>query len=155
MSEVRRIRREARECALQFLFGLEFTKDEEWPDQLEAFWAARPAWAEMWQDDVDSDWAVLPQRRGVRRYADRLVKGIFENLEPLDAEITEALENWTPERVGRIEWSILRIALYEMRHLNDIPDAVAIDEAIEIAKLYGTEETPRFVNGVLDRLRRA
>jgi len=154
VSEVRRIRRESRECALQFLFGLEFTKDEDWPGQLEAFWAARPAWAEMWQDDVDSGWAVVPQRRGVRRYADRLVKGIFEHLEELDAGITAALENWSPERVGRIEWCILRVAYFEMQFQDDVPDAVAIDEAIEIAKLYGTEETPRFVNGILDRLRR-
>lgn len=153
MAEVRRIRREARECALQFLFGLDFTSDD-WEAKLEAFWASRPRWAEMWHEPEDDAWAVLPQRKGVRRYADKLITGIAENKEALDAEITGALENWTPDRVGRIEWNILLIALYEMRYVPDVPDAVAIDEAIEIAKAFGTEETPRFVNGVLDRLRK-
>jgi len=71
----------------------------------------------------------------------------------LDADIDTAVHNWSPERVGRVERNILRIALYEMRHADDVPAAVAINEAIELAKMYGTDDAPRFVNGVLDRLR--
>ncbi len=130
------VRRRARERALQFLFGLEFTHYD-------------------WYEVVDDFWDTRPSKPAVKQYARHLIEGVEENLPDLDEEISKALENWSVERVGRVERSILRIALYEMRHEKDVPTAVAINEAIELAKSFGTDEAPRFVNGVLDRLRRA
>jgi N utilization substance protein B len=128
------VRRKARERALQFLFGLDFT-------------------SYAWQDGIARFWEIEPARPGVKQYAQTVIGGVCENREALDQAIAGALQNWAPERVGRVERNILRIALYEMRHVPDVPAAVAINEAIELAKSYGAEDAPRFVNGVLDRLR--
>ncbi|NIA13025.1 MAG: transcription antitermination factor NusB [Nitrospiraceae bacterium] len=129
-----RVRRRARERALQFLFGLDFTQY-------------------AWDEVVEDFWDTHPSRASVRRYANKLIKGVSQGRDALDEAITGALDRWSPERVGRVEWNILRMALYEMRHRPDVPTNVALNEAIEIAKAYGAEESPRFVNGVLDRLR--
>lgn len=119
---------------MQFLFGLDFTQYE-------------------WRAAATDFWAINPVRPSVKEYADILMAGVMEHRAALDREIDGALENWTPERVGRIERNILRIALFEMRHRHDVPRNAAISEAVEIAKRYGSDEAPRFVNGVLDRLK--
>ncbi len=129
-----KIRRRARECAVQVLFGLEFT-------------------AYDWESALEDYWSENPSRQGVIEYGEQLVRGVCERRAELDAQLETAVENWNPDRVGRIERNILRVALFEMRHGDNVPEAVAINEAIEIAKRFGTEEAPRFVNGVLDRLR--
>jgi N utilization substance protein B len=127
-------RRRARERALQFLYGLDLTKYS-------------------WDIAFEEFWAMAPSRPGVRNYTRTLVEGICTRRDELDAEIYAAIQKWTPDRVGHIERNILRIALFEMRCVDDVPAAVAMNEAIELAKMYGAEEAPRFVNGVLDRLR--
>jgi len=127
-------RSKARERALQFLFGLDFT-------------------CYAWQHALEGFWIMAPSRPTVRKYAHALIRGVCMNREALDADIDSALQHWAPERVGRVERNILRVALFEMRHAPDVPGAVAIDEAIELAKTFGTDDAPRFVNGVLDRLR--
>ena len=128
-----RVRRRARERALQFLFGLDFTQ-------------AR------WQEALEGFWRTYPSRPSVKGYAESVIQGVCENIETLDRDIDGALQHWTLDRVGRVERTVLRIALYEMRYADDVPAKVAINEAIEIAKQYGWDEAPRFVNGVLDRL---
>lgn len=129
-----RSRRQARECALQFLFGLDFTAYD-WREVIGEFWEDRPA------------------RQQVRVYAEYLIQGVMDHWTELDAEIKAALDRWSFDRVNRIERNILRVALFEMRHAADVPEAAALDEAIEVAKRFGSDEAPRFVNGVLDRLR--
>ncbi len=126
-------RRIARERATQFLFGLEFT-------------------GEGWEKGIDSFFAGQPVRPGAREYATELIQGVQTHLDELDEAINSALENWTPERVGRIERNVLRVALYEMRFADDVPSNVAINEAIEVAKRFADDNAPRFINGVLDRL---
>ena len=128
-----RVRRQARERALQFLFGLEFT-GYDWELEIEDFWVANPC------------------RPGVRDYAERLISTVVDHQDELDTHIVSALENWSPDRIGRIEWSALRIALSEMLYQPDVPPTVALNEAIEVVKRFGSNEAPRFVNGVLDRL---
>jgi len=120
---------------MQFLFGLDFT-EYDWLPAIEAFWENHPA------------------RPGVKQYAERLVRGVVEHREELDTAITSALEHWTPERVGGIERNVLRVALFELRYGQNVPERVAINEAIEVAKRFGADDAPRFVNGVLDRLRK-
>lgn len=128
-----RVRRNARERAMQFLFGLEFTRYD-------------------WQAVLDGFWETNLSGPSVKHYARHLIKGVMENLASLDREIDSRLERWSPGRVGHIERNILRVALYEIWFGPDVPRKVAINEAIEVAKRYGTPETPRFVNGVLDRI---
>ena len=129
----RHVRRSARERAVQFLFGLEFTKAP-------------------WNTAIDIFWEVHPARPSVKRYARELIQGVSDNMSELDSAISGALEHWSMDRVGRIELNVLRVALFEMRYTEDVPRKVAINEAIEISKKFGADEAPRFVNGVLDRL---
>lgn len=130
-----RTRRAGRERAVQFLFGLDFSGYE--PD-----------------DTLGAFWDMSPSKPAVRRYAETLAQGVWRNRDELDHTINGALEGWLPERVGYIERAVLRVAVFEMRHLPDVPPGVAINEAIEVAKTFGGEDAPRFVNGVLDRIRR-
>jgi len=132
----RHIRGKAREKALEFLFGLDFT-GYPWEEVLENYW-----------DEGQ------PLRPTVREYAERLIRGIHGHNDAMNALIADAIEGWTLERIGSVEKSAIRIGLYEMRYEDDVPVTVAINEAIELAKKYGSSESPRFVNGVLDRLRR-
>jgi N utilization substance protein B len=127
------MRRRARERAVQFLFGLEFTKY-------------------AWDTAIEDFWAINPVRLGVKEYAEKLIEGVIANQDELDKRIDEAIEHWSPERVGRIERNVLRVAAFELLHCPDVPRGVAISEAIEVAKRFGSDEAPRFINGVLDRL---
>lgn len=128
------MRRKARARALEYLFGLEFTGSD-WKTGLPRFWEKHE---------------TKPQ---VRQYAETLVEGVASRKDALDGHIRSALTNWSWDRVDPVERTALRIALYEMACRNDVPPAVAISEAIEIARMYGGDESPRFVNGVLDKLK--
>ena len=134
MSSSPQQRRKARRRALEFLFGLDFTQYE-WEDALEVFWE------------------TFDTKQVVREYAKKLIAGIVEHRAAIDEHIDGALTNWTPERVGKIERNVLRVAVYEIAYTDDVPQKVAINEAIEIAKAYGTDESPGFVNAVLDKLK--
>lgn len=129
------VRRRGRERALQFLFSLDFTGYE-------------------YQDKLEEFWAINPVKPGAKQYAEKLIHGVCQQQDALDDEISTALDNWTPDRIGYVERAILRIALYEMRYCSDVPDAVAINEALEVVKIFGSDDAPKFVNGVLDRLKR-
>ena len=86
-------------------------------------------------------------------YATRLVHGIEEKRTPIDAVLNEYSENWSVDRMPSMDRAILRLACYEMAYVDEVPVAVAIDEAVDLAKAYGGEdESPRFVNGVLGRI---
>jgi len=128
-------RRRARERAVQYLFALDFTKYD-------------------WREELETFWEMNPSKPGVQRYAERVIAGVCERQEELDPLIGAALENWTLDRIGAVERALLRLALYEMLYCADVPASVAINEAIEVGKVYGSSETPRFLNGVLDRLRK-
>ncbi|GMU93966.1 MAG: hypothetical protein AMXMBFR4_30240 [Candidatus Hydrogenedentota bacterium] len=128
------IRRRARERAMQFLFGIDFTSYE-------------------WRDAIERFWRDNPSKNSVRSYADSLIQGVMDHRAELDERISSALDKWAPDRVGRVERNVLRIALFEMCYKGDVPRAVAINEAIEVAKQYGADDAGRFVNGVLDRIK--
>jgi N utilization substance protein B len=87
-------------------------------------------------------------------YAVELVEGVTGNLERIDRVLGEHSEGWTVERMPPVDRAVLRLALYELMLREDVPDAVAIDEAVELAKSLSTDESPRFVNGVLGRVLR-
>ncbi|WP_281950430.1 transcription antitermination factor NusB [Nitrosophilus kaiyonis] len=90
-------------------------------------------------------------RNKQREFALNLFKGTVENLEKIDEEIKKHLESWDIERVGHIEKAILRLGVYELL-FTDLDKAIAINEAIELAKKLGTDQSPKFINGVLDAI---
>ena len=85
-------------------------------------------------------------------FADELLAGVTSQLPTIDARLQQLSKNWALNRIGRIELAILRMAAYELLFRADIPANVTINEAIEIAKKYGTEDSSAFVNGILDEL---
>jgi N utilization substance protein B len=87
---------------------------------------------------------------GIREFADVLLRGTLDHLEEIDEELARQTAHWRLERLAAVDRNILRLAMFELLVHQDTPHAVVIDEAIEIAKKYGAEESARFVNGVLD-----
>ncbi|MCX8052181.1 MAG: transcription antitermination factor NusB [Armatimonadetes bacterium] len=84
-----------------------------------------------------------------KRYARLLAVGVKNNADELDARIARHAEGWSPERQPAVDRNILRIAIYEISHVDSVPPIVAVDEAVELAKKYSTAESGKFVNGVL------
>ncbi len=97
---------------------------------------------------------LSPLRPEVREFAERLVCGVAENLEPIDRELKSYSTNWALDRMARVDLAILRLAAFELAYCPDVPHNVVINEAIELGKRFGTEETSAFINGVLDHLSR-
>jgi N utilization substance protein B len=87
-----------------------------------------------------------------RPYADSVVRGVAETRDQLDAHISEASAHWRIERMSRVDRNVLRLGTWELAHRADIPRAVILDEAVELAKAFGTDESGAFVNGVLNRI---
>jgi N utilization substance protein B len=136
-------RRRAREVALQILFQLD-TQEQLSVEQAIALFFGHFARREDGEGEAGLDEAG-------RAFTEQLVLGVREKLAELDELIARASRNWRLERMARVDRNLLRLAAYEMRHSEDVPVKVAINEAIEIAKRYGTAESPAFVNGILDR----
>ncbi len=87
-------------------------------------------------------------------YLTQLVNGVVEHQAPIDEEIKKCLENWKLERLATVDRNLLRIAVYELKFSEqDIPANVILDEAIEIAKLFGDEQSSKFINGVLSKIK--
>lgn len=82
-------------------------------------------------------------------YITCVVNGVYENASEIDSLIASCLENWSAERTGKVDMALIRVCVYEMLKMKDIPTGVSINEAIELAKLYGTDDSPAFINGVL------
>ena len=83
-------------------------------------------------------------------YARRLAVGVHGHMKEIDARIRSQADNWRLERMPPVDRNILRLAIYELEHENDVPKLVVLDEAVELAKRYGSEQSGRFVNGLLD-----
>ena len=104
--------------------------------------------------DLEEFWSDKKEKSDVKEFAVELVKGTLNNLEKIDAMIETVTENWLLKRMAAVDRNILRFAAYEILFRKDIPSAVTINEALEIAKKYSTTEAAAFLNGVLDRLAR-
>jgi N utilization substance protein B len=127
-------RHSGREAALQMLFQLEAsgaTADQ----TITLFWRT--------YEDADPEG---------RPYADALVRGVAESTKAIDEKIAAASQNWRLERMSRVDRNLLRLGTWELMNKHDVPRAVVIDEAVELAKSFGTAESSAFVNGVLDRI---
>ena len=125
-------RRTAREKALQALFQIDIS-------------------------DIDKEIAIEHVLEGEKSdsYLTKLVDGVLSHQVSIDETIKQYLENWSLERIANVDRNILRLAAYEMMYgqADDVPVNVAIDEAVEIAKLYGDDQSGRFVNGVLSKIK--
>jgi len=127
-------RRQSREIALQALYRFELTGDAS-PEALERLW-------QHFEAPIDA-----------RGFAIELVDGVLSERETIDRMLAEAAENWSLTRLSRVDLNVLRIATYELlRHVERVPTSVVIDEAIEIARRFGGEESSQFVNGVIDQV---
>jgi N utilization substance protein B len=125
-------RSRAREIALQALFQEDLNPANSL-ENLGAFLAARL------------------QEEPLREFAKQLVLGVKRNQDELDQLLAEKAANWSVPRMAATDRNLLRLGAYEIRY-SDTPDRVAIDEAIELAKRYGTANSPQFINGILDKL---
>jgi N utilization substance protein B len=128
-------RRDARESAVQILFQLDFNPGELDP-VLVSFWAERKVSAKT------------------RQFVEELVRGVLANRSKVDGVVEKCAQNWSLHRMAGVDRNVIRLAVYEMLCRTDIPHAVSIDEAVSIAKSMGDVGSGRFVNGVLDRIRR-
>ena len=136
------IRRKAREAALQFLFQEDFKLED----------GHKSAYLE---DRFGSFCTMYQVNRQARQYAFSLVNGLCLERERVDRLVSEAASNWRLTRLAATDRNILRLAVCEMIMDNDIPDQVAINEAVEIAKRFGSNDSPSFINGVLDAVKTA
>lgn len=128
-------RREIREQVFKMLFRVEFYNQEEMSEQIA-----------LCEDDA-CNW-----KEKDKTYIFEKVEKISEKLEEIDAKINEVSEGWKTGKMGKVDLTLIRLAVYEMLYEEDVPAKVAINEAVELAKQYGTDNSPSFVNGVLAKL---
>jgi N utilization substance protein B len=147
------IRRKGRELALKAIYGLhDRDQNSAPPGFLRDFWANFRFADDVLGDPVEEPGLPVPDE--VLAFAEGLVLGVARHRERIDQVIDEFSTNWTLERMARVDLALLRLATYELLYCPDIPSSVAINEAIEIGKNYGTRETPAFINGILDKISR-
>ena len=131
-------RREIREEVFKLVFRVEFNSKEEMEEQVALFLT-----------DMDAD----EEPKQISEKDEAYIKNKFDKLmefkESIDKEIEEKAKGWTIGRMGKVELAIIRLAVYEIRYDDDIPTSVAINEAVELAKKFGQDDSPSFVNGVL------
>jgi len=127
------LRRQGREAALKILYSLEFS-------DIPTAAAAKEYWSER------------KGSKSLKEYTFSLANGVRENLSNIDTLIEEAAEHWTVERISEVDKNIIRLAAYELTECSDIPAAVIINEAVEIAKQYSGKDSASFINGVLGKI---
>jgi transcription antitermination protein NusB len=152
-------RREARERAVQFLFQHELNPAEDLSAALDEFWQSQRA-AAIAEEKSAATWGQpveLPpptsEEAAVRFFADPLIRGTLEHREEADDIIRKHARNWELHRIAAVDRNILRLAIYEMLHRDDIPPVVSINEAVDIAKKFSTQDSGKFVNGILDKVK--
>ncbi len=133
MSRSRKTRTDARERFMQMLFEMDAQND---------FTAAKRTQFEE----------TYLEGKPEQEYFDAVFDALSNHLPEVDEALSQAAENWTIERFAKVDLAILRLAVLEIRYVDTIPEAVSINEAVELAKKYGAEESPKFVNGVLGKI---
>lgn len=144
-------RRELREHCFKMLFCTNFYPAEEANEQLERYFET-PEEDETTPEGVSRILHQVDMDEKDRAYLLKKTRAVAENVTALDARINEVAKGWKTGRMGKAELTILRLALYEMAYDEDIPEKVAINEAVELAKKFGGDDAPSFINGVLAKL---
>ncbi len=141
--EIRMSRRELREQIFKLLFRVEFHEDVELQEQENMFF----------EDYKEEQEGPVPEQKVYSEEDQTYIKNKFEgiraHLAEIDQAINENTDGWKTARMGKVDLTLIRLAVYEIRYEEDIPTGVAINEAVELAKKFGTTESPTFVNGVL------
>jgi transcription antitermination protein NusB len=152
------IRREARERAVQFLFQHDLNPPEDLDTALETFWTAQRIAARV--DDSKATWGEkieLPpptaDEASLRLFADPLIRGTIQFRDECDEQIKRHAKNWDLHRIAAVDRNVMRLAIFEMLHRDDIPPVVSINEAVDIAKKFSTHDSGKFVNGILDKIK--
>lgn len=145
---------------MQFLFQYDLNPPTDLEAALSRFWDSLQAVARE-RERGKATWgerSELPpptaQEAAVRLFADPLIRGTIEHRAELDARLVQYAQNWNLPRMANVDRNILRLAMYEMLYREDIPPVVSINEAVDIAKKYSTDDSGKFVNGILDSLRK-
>lgn len=125
----------ARECALKILYRIEISRDS-----VEA--------------SIEDFWSREIHREDVKDFANTLIKGTREHLSRIDSIISDSAVNWEIKRIAVIDKNVLRLGIFEMLYMDDIPVKVSINEAIDLAKKYGDIDSGKFVNGILDKVKK-
>lgn len=153
-------RRRARQRAVQFLFQHEMNPPEDMTAALDFLFNSQHPEAVTEDKSGQARWGEEPEtpattadEAALRLFAEPLIKGVLEHRAKIDAEIMKYAKNWDLHRMAAVDRNILRLAIYEMLFREDIPPVVSINEAVEIAKLFSTDDSGRFVNGILDKVR--
>ncbi len=153
-------RREARERAVQFLFQYDLNPPEDLAAALRQFWETQRAAAVAGERKDLATWGQpveLPpptsEEAAVQGFADPLIRGALEYRGEADELIKKHARNWELHRIAAVDRNILRLAIYEMLHREDIPPVVSINEAVDIAKKFSTQDSGKFVNGILDKVK--
>ena len=153
------IRRKAREKALQFLFQHDLNPPENLAEALNHFWVSQSTGA-IQNEGGKAKWnevTELPplstEEASIRVFADPLIEGAITYRDTADEEIVKHADNWKLSRIAAVDRNVLRLAIYELRNRDDIPPVVSINEAIDLAKKFSTDDSGKFVNGILDRVR--
>ncbi|MCK5676303.1 MAG: transcription antitermination factor NusB [Verrucomicrobia bacterium] len=128
-------RRETREWIMQFLFQLDFNPEPA-DIALKGFWEGKD-----------------PNERE-KTYAEEIIKGVVQRKDELDDRLSQYAKRWDSERMGAVDRTVMRVALFEMLYRDDVPPVVSINEAVHFAKDFSSFQSGRFVNGVLDRIRK-
>lgn len=131
-------RRELREHVFQLLFRVEFNSSEEMDEQVS-----------MYFDGVREEETLAEKDE---TYITEKYKKIVEKIPEIDEMLNASAKGWKTARMGRVDLTILRLAVYEMKFDEDIPEKVAINEAVELSKKFGGDESPAFINGVLAKI---
>ena len=152
-------RREARERAVQFLFQHDLNPPEDLVRALNEFWDTQRA-AAIADEKAAAHWnqpVELPpptvEEAETRLFADPLIRGVLEKRDLIDEKIKGHAKNWDFHRIAAVDRNIMRLAIYEMLYREDIPPVVSINEAVDIAKKFSTQDSGKFVNGILDKIR--
>lgn len=127
-------RKKARDNAFKCIYELEFIKDKNLDDIL----------LNCYEENNNSE--------GEKQYIQMVLKGVKENIEKIDNIILSKLKNWSLDRIAKIDLAILRLAIYEIIYVDSIPDKVSANEAVELAKTYGNNDSKSFVNGVIAKV---
>jgi transcription antitermination protein NusB len=128
-------RRETREWIVQFLFQLDFN-----PEPIDI------ALQDFWEEKT-------PIARE-KTYAEEIIKGVVQRKDELDEKLSQYATRWNSDRMGAVDRTVMRVALFEMLYRDDVPPVVSINEAVHFAKDFSSFQSGRFVNGVLDRIRK-
>jgi N utilization substance protein B len=128
-------RRELRENIFKLIFRIEFYDKDDMQEQLD-----------LYLEEIGNI------KNEDKNYITDKVLNIISKLDAIDEEISKVSEGWKIDRMAKVDLSIIRLAFYEMKYDDAIPVSVAINEAVELAKIYGTDDSPSFINGILAKL---